>query len=148
MPRLGRNIDEDPGGRIIRKITGINGINGRKIFDRSTVNITFQDMIHIGACGFQAKLHLFQNEFGLPFNRRIHDFAGFRVKRRKAGNINRITSLGDRRSWRFPAFKVGGQRSTQIISRFIAFLDRLLNGFGIRARRAWPCSVHNESCPL
>lgn len=58
MARPCGNTNEDPGGRVFGKITGVNFVDRRKLLDGRAIHVTLQDIFQRRSRRFQAKLHL------------------------------------------------------------------------------------------
>src|SRR5262245_41325533 len=56
MSRPSWNAYENSGRGIRRKVTGIDGVDGSELLDRSAVNVALQDVFKRRSCGFDAKL--------------------------------------------------------------------------------------------
>src|SRR4051812_49851752 len=70
------NADEDTGGRVLGKVTGIDRVDLRKPLDRRAVHIALEDILQRRSRRLQAKLHLLQDQLGLPLDRSMDDRAG------------------------------------------------------------------------
>ena len=88
MPR--RHADKAARRRIMRKISCIDGVDRGEMRRISAIHIAFDDIIERGTRRRKTKLHLFENDLGLAFDRQALDFAGRRVVGRRAEYSTRI----------------------------------------------------------
>src|SRR4029079_9012671 len=102
----GRHIDEDPCRRIFRKLTRIDRVDRGELLDRSAINIALQNLVQGRASRLQTKLHLFNDDLGLPLDRRVDDLAGRWIERRKSGDVDRVSVARNRRCRSLPALQI------------------------------------------
>jgi len=82
--RPGWDVDKDAGRGIGGEELGVDGIDGGEVVDGGTIDVAFEDVVKVGAGGFEATLHLLEDELGLAFDGGGGDFAGVGVEGREA----------------------------------------------------------------
>jgi hypothetical protein len=120
--RPGRDAHEDPGRRVLRKISGVDGIHRRELLDRGAIDVALQDLIEGGTGGLEAQLHLLHNQLRLALDGSLDDLPRLRIEGWEARHINRVAMAGDGRGQRLPALQYVEGGSTRMISRFMTAL--------------------------
>src|SRR3984957_14443741 len=80
-----RHAEEDPRRRVFREITLVDFVEDFETLGRDAEDVALEHMVEVRAGRLERRLHLLQDELGLPLERRVGgDFPRLRIERRHA----------------------------------------------------------------